>query len=128
MAKNTKEPSNSKFENWVAEKTAGKEKQYVILLLVIAFVVMAVVIALRLNEEPAEQNDYDLNILPKTTTKASESSENLIQQYRTIDHNKELIELLEQYEILLSEEPMDTIAVMNLQSKLKKYQKHYEKN
>ena len=128
MAKNTKERSNSKFENWVAEKTAGKEKLYTILLLVIAFVVMAVVIALRLNEEPAEQNDYDLNILPKTTTKASESSENLIQQYRTIDHNKELIELLEQYEILLSEEPMDTIAVMNLQSKLKKYQKHYEKN
>lgn len=128
MKNNNHPKQEPKFHSWVAKKSKGKEKQYIIYMLVFSFLLMGSVVAMRFIQDEPEASNYDLNIKTKPVQVSDVSIDDFMYKYSDTSKDKELLALLEKYQQELDKTPIDTIAIKEIQNELKKYQGHYENN
>lgn len=125
--KNKQSRPPSKFDNWIERKSAGREKQYIVYMLIFSFLLMGTVIAMRYMEDEPKPANYDLNIKPKPIELNEEANTDLIQQYDK-ERDEEMVELLEEYQMLIDQVPMDTLRIHEVQNEIRTLKEYYEKN
>ncbi len=131
MKKNTKTQQRppSGFDRWIERKSAGKEKQFIMYMLVFSFLLLGTVITMHYFREPTEEANYDLDIVPKPIELTQGSEADLQRQYDdTMARDKKMVELLEEYQMLLDQVPIDTLRIHDVQNQIRTLKAYYEKN